>query len=871
MIDCRHIALLLLCLAFGSVAIADKPSLLRNGEFEQAGLRGLAKAWSDNSGWADVHVSYLLEREGMRGGLAQRIVARDFKTGAVQIVQAGINIAKGRRYGVHLWMKGDVSAPVEILLRKHGRPYTTYASKAFRVTPEWRRYEFIAAPVADDPRAYFMVRFSGSGTLWLDDAAMVDVSDKVAREKAIDRGNLLPNGSFEVGLDRWGVTIREAGGLEYEMAVALSDPRPAIDEGHARDGRRALRIDLPDHARMILTSSYVTVSPGHPYTLSFWAAAEGPKRLRAGLGAGYFGQNAGEFRTFNLERSWRRYSFTAVLPPAPQNGYYVILKTEGRGRVWLDGFQLAPGKETPFRPHSLAEIGIARQGVPTLYTTGDQIHLPINVIRHNGAGALQVSVRSVDYGGKVRDLLTREIQRTADQLQVLVVSHPSDQPGYFRVVADVRANGRSLDTSEMAIGILPGPPPPSRLDSPFGTHVRFNEASLDAARRLGVSWVRMHPPLGTKWRVVEKDKGRYVFSDKAVRLAHSKGFHILGLLDTTPQWASTAPEEDASRYWAYPPKNINDWARYVYTTVKHFKGVIDYWEVWNEPAADNFLRLKGALADTRKPRVYAALLKVAYREAKRANADAVIVGGCATGQSPVHWTEKILREGAFNYIDIFSFHHYTDDGRPGDVLDVPISINIQGLRDLMHRYGEGEKPIWNTEGGIRYPATAYRNILQLVAGFPVAGHEAAAYAVRNYVDLLANGVAKWFWYHMSVPSRVDRSDEAGIYEWDGSPRPLAVAYGVLSRFLDSAEFVRSIEPASGTTGAEFKAGARRVDIIWAKQWGGGSVIEVPISKQADLTRVRAYDLMGRLIRQTPGSKDLKVSASWEPVYVEYTP
>ena len=114
---------------------------------------------------------------------------------------------------------------------------------------------------------------------------------------------------------------------------------------------------------------------------------------------------------------------------------------------------------------------------------------------------------------------------------------------------------------------------------------------------LGVSWLRMHPPLGTKWFIVEPEKNRFQFIDQPIQYAKKLGFHILGSLDTTPRWASSAPNhlqnEKAQGYRAYPPEDISDWEHYVSQTVAHYKGVIDHWEIWNEPDSGGFFKLNG--------------------------------------------------------------------------------------------------------------------------------------------------------------------------------------------------------------------------------------------------------------------------------------
>ena len=149
------------------------PELIRNGDFEQPfGANGVAPHWTDNSGWAPVTVSYADEAAAAHaGGHAQRITCSSFKGGAVQFVQYAVPVTNGIVYRVSLWMKGDLAAPVEVQLRKSPAPYTTYASHLFRVGPQWKQFQFDAAPVETDPAAMFIIRFGATGTVAVDDVS----------------------------------------------------------------------------------------------------------------------------------------------------------------------------------------------------------------------------------------------------------------------------------------------------------------------------------------------------------------------------------------------------------------------------------------------------------------------------------------------------------------------------------------------------------------------------------------------------------------------------------------------------------------------------------------------------------------------------
>ncbi len=858
------ISAFLLVIPFATAS--EDPQLLENGSFDEFFASGVASRWSNNS-WGDVNVRFSAEKVEAHNKLSQKIECLEFKNGAVQFVQGGVPLSKGVPYEIKIWMKGRVASPVEILLRKHGSPYTTYFVKAFKVTDKWRLYALTGTSVVDDPGAFFMIRFTSTGTLWVDDASLTDISNRRSVAPPL-HGNLIANGSFEVGLDRWGV-LSQADSYEYEMSVEMLNPKPVVVMDGGKIGRSLLKLTLPKHGRVLLTSPYVKVNSGRKYSLSLWAAADKPRNVSIGVGSGYIGQGARFSKEVELTREWKRYSISAILPSTREDAYYVLLETVGEGNIWLDGIQLEEGEVTPFAAHNPVEIGLKREEDTAFYDVGGHVKLGAVVSSYESGGAFSVSIKSLDYYGKKTDLWHEDMQLAANDRREIRFEHPVERPGYFKIIAEVQRDGKLLDSSEMAIGILPKHTLEPSIDSPFGNHSRFNEESFGTAKKLGVSWLRMHPPLGTKWYVVENRKGSFVFEDRSILLARSMGLNILGSLDGTPRWASTAPVEDGDSFSTYPPRDMKDWERYVYETVSHYKGIIDYWEVWNEPDSSGFLKISGLMPESRRADTYVNLLRIAYAAAKRANPNAVVVAGSSTGQPPRQWVEKIFAKGAYDYMDILSFHYY-GDGRPGDAYDTPTSFYVNELKALVRKYGKGsEKPIWESESGIAYPETNYLNILEISPGYNSASQDAVAYVVRNHVHLIASGVSKWFYYSMVSSHRIDRNEDTGFFEWDGSPRPLAVAYANMSWVLGAAKYSHPLHLGAEINGEEFRDVGRIIDVIWAKEWSGDHKIPATIPTRESFPRYIVYDAMGNIVKMIANKKNINFVVGKEPIYVVF--
>jgi len=559
---------------------------------------------------------------------------------------------------------------------------------------------------------------------------------------------------------------------------------------------------------------------------------------------------------------------SVVAKPSDDNAYFIAISGRGTRSLWLDAVQLEAGEAKSFVNKFPVEIGFNKQKVHPLFIRDEEILLSVNVAAYATVSDCELRLESVDYYGKKTTIFQDKCKLKAGGWRVINIKHASDRLGYFRLMAEVIINGKVMSSSEYAIGVVPelsDTTLAANIMSPFGGHGRFSEAELGAVFRLGVKWLRMHPPLGTKWSVVEKEKGVFNYSDKEIFLAKQAGFQLLGSLDKTPRWASDAPENER-RFWSYPPENMDDWENYVFNIVSHYKGVIDYWEVWNEPDSDGFLKVPSMFGVESKPDVYVALLKRAYHAAKRANPNAVIVAGVATGKPPSRWLAKIFNKGALDYMDVVSFHYYTD-GRPGDVLDTPMAVEVKKINDLIKQHTDKKVPVWETESGVMYPETSYVNLQEVSPSYPVPADEAVAYMVRNYVHLLSSGVEKWFYYSMVTSHRIDRREATGFFEWDGAPRPLSIAYAVLSRNLSGLVYSASYEINKSVVAAKFSGKKKDLLVVSAKLWKNNVFHKVSIIRNDLYSGYKVLNVMGNDIEFSLNSTSLEFNVSREPVYV----
>ena len=138
----------------------------------------------------------------------------------------------------------------------------------------------------------------------------------------------------------------------------------------------------------------------------------------------------------------------------------------------------------------------------------------------------------------------------------------------------------------------------------------------------GVRWSREE----LSWANLEPNvKGQYNWGpyDYRLSLNAANGISVVGMLLTTPRWASTNP--NAPDYYWYEPTNYNDYYDFVRTAVTRWKGQINTWEIWNEP---NHHGTWNCLDNCDRAVKYAQLLQGAYQAVKSADPTArVLIGG----------------------------------------------------------------------------------------------------------------------------------------------------------------------------------------------------------------------------------------------------
>jgi len=255
--------------------------------------------------------------------------------------------------------------------------------------------------------------------------------------------------------------------------------------------------------------------------------------------------------------------------------------------------------------------------------------------------------------------------------------------------------------------------------------------TLEMARQMGARWVKQQFP----WDQIEPGgKGdfwdeRYARStwehyDRIVALAREYGLELQIRLDRPPDWARqqalaserlrNALAEDPDRDITGPPDRLEDYGDFVYAVVSRYRGQVHYIQIWNEPNLAN--EWNWAPID---PRRFVELLCLAYRRAKEADPTITVLFPSLApndGLDPRHMSdlaflEAVYQAGGKGCFDVMSAQLYglgqpptersplgfdREKWRPVTRTDVS---RVVLLREVMERFGDGDKAIWVGELG----------------------------------------------------------------------------------------------------------------------------------------------------------------------------
>ena len=360
----------------------------------------------------------------------------------------------------------------------------------------------------------------------------------------------------------------------------------------------------------------------------------------------------------------------------------------------------------------LADVLNVRSGPSPAYPVIARVNLDAAVTltgRDAKATWLQISLN-----GKSGWVASQYVKASGDLATLPVVEAPPPPKAVVRAAAPAA---------------LPAAPRPSAPGF-FAYGIQFDPGNLGesvaATADLGVRWA--------KWQVAWKDfenagPGQRNWPDDVVGAFNAAGIQLLASIVKAPQWARGANPDMSVEG---PPADPGAYASFVGEFAGRYCGRVQAIEVWNEQ--NLHYEWGNERLDAAR---YVQLLAAAYRAIKAACPSMIVISGALTptGANPpaairdTLYLEQMYRAGLKNYCDAVGAHpsgygnppdaRFQDwqagnYSRPSHVSDPSFFFRntMEQYRNIMVKYGDGNKRIWPTEfgwasSGSPYPGYEY--------------------------------------------------------------------------------------------------------------------------------------------------------------------
>jgi hypothetical protein len=310
------------------------------------------------------------------------------------------------------------------------------------------------------------------------------------------------------------------------------------------------------------------------------------------------------------------------------------------------------------------------------------------------------------------------------------------------------------------------------------------------ARELGVTRIRanlhwsftMPPHQFDALRKPSRIDYNFTKVDQLIDRARQHGIRVhLSLSGPTPRWANARKSADQS----YFRPNMREFGQWVSIVVRHFKGRVDRYSIWNEPNWKTWLAPIHAAAD-----IYRDLYVYGYRAIKNADRRAKVLigetspyGRPGLSTSPLAFLRKVTcvnkrykRTGLCPRLKADGYaHHPYDFAHPPDY-NYPGRDNVtMGTLDrltraldrlqragVLRKNGGGRMPVYLTEYG--YFASGHR---------AVSAKKRTRYLKRAYSIALGNPRVKsqTQYLMLRLPGSAISTFDTGLVNHNGTPLP----------------------------------------------------------------------------------------------------
>ncbi len=340
--------------------------------------------------------------------------------------------------------------------------------------------------------------------------------------------------------------------------------------------------------------------------------------------------------------------------------------------------------------------------------------------------------------------------------------------------------------------------------------------------------ITSHRTCNTGWSEVEPQEGKWTFDNFDAQMAYLESQHVAfgGIFAGNPKWNTKDNRGNL------PVNNIDGWSKYVSEVVKHAKGRIKYWEVWNEPP--NGTGRDQTAVD------YARIVMAAYDAAKAADPDCKV--GIAAKSVAITYLDQAIKAGAKGHFDYLTLHPYEVSGctitLPGSEV---VYLQIAGTVRKMLAAQDPAKincPIIFTELGF----AAGGKYSTKIGAF--SAPEVQAHAVVKYYTMgIAQGISCIQWFEAMDGD----SGPMGLLTGKGEKRPGYTALAQMITYFGQHPTYLGWVMNNKNYGFVFQGAKGTVLATWAATLAGdnidfGQLVKIVNPVTGDVTESATYAL-----------------------------
>jgi hypothetical protein len=651
--------------------------------------------------------------------------------------------------------------------------------------------------------------------------------------------NLLPNSSFEAGIDH-----RYAMGRWYIHGL----PSVLLDSGTKVHGsysarlpmsRTALRTKPVEREGIVFRAAVpVEVQKGHEYSFSVYLRSDLVRRGKITITR----NNAGEHqekplaaREIIVGRDWKRAGLTFKADVSGGLYWEINISSSEPGHVWVDALQFEQGGFTAYRPRLEVEAGLTSSRLGRIFTPPEAVTLVLRAFNDRDTGFEQKRFRMqvVDFGGT---------SVYADNIDLALpprgggeknITLPVKRFGVYRAILHDADSGSAQ--GEISFSLLPPPRHVAAGESAFGAYLTLAPEALEIAQRLGFHWIASLTSNGrvTSWISVEPDPGRFLWYEEEIDDARNRGFEFMFNLEpcSMPKWAARLEAE----------KILSRWTDYVHRMAQQYSESVRYWTI-----SDEAHHKKACWSDASG---YARWHQKGHDAIK-----AVDPGAKILMNADAKFGEEALRTLPPDQVDVLAGNYY----------HVPDAV--RHLRDVARRHDV--RHVW-VPGIGEWTPSFYPELALSIRRGPVTRDYwpgVLQRLSRGVVQSFAHGAERLFHY---TATYVGNTNNYSLFDTDSGLKPTGAQFGALIWLLDGFTGATEIM----VDGVEKSLYAYRVDrrdgnVIYAV-WGLSSPRQEVVLSGLDAGgKAILYDHFANEAPLTQRGRQVSFNLDHQPVFLQ---